>query len=87
MRRRSTFRRGEEVEEGVIGDRLGDRSHGATALVLLFLLDGFQRDVLALGPVNRAAEGEQQDAVTLTIRSEVATRGKDEFVCGLTPYS
>lgn len=58
--RRSTFRRGEEVEEGVVGHRLGDRPHGAAALVLLFLLDGFQRDVLALGPVNRAAEGDQR---------------------------
>ena len=46
---------GEKVEEGVVGDRLGDRPHCAAALVLLFLLDCFQRDVLALRPVDRAA--------------------------------
>lgn len=45
---------GEEVEEGIIRDRLGDRPDRATALVLLFLLDCFQRDIFALGPVNRA---------------------------------
>lgn len=71
VRGRSTFGRGEEVEEGVVGDRLGDRPHGAAALVLLFLLDGFQRDVLALRPVNGAAEGcLQRRAVTLTIGRE-----------------
>lgn len=73
VRGRSTFGRGEEVEEGVVGDRLGDRPHGAAALVLLFLLDGFQRDVLALRPVNGAAEGcLQRRAVTLTIGREAA---------------
>lgn len=49
---------GEEVEEGVVGDRLGDRPHCAAALVLLLLLDCFQRDVLALRPVDRAAVGQ-----------------------------
>lgn len=72
----STFGRGEEVEEGVVGDRLGDRPHGAAALVLLFLLDGFQRDVLALRPVNGAAEGcLQRRAVTLTIGPEAVEGG------------
>lgn len=46
---------GEEVEKGVVGDRFGDRPDRATALVLLFLFDCFQCDVLALCPVNRAA--------------------------------
>lgn len=44
----------EEVEEGVVGDRLGDGPHGAAALVLLFLLDCFQCDVLALYPIDCA---------------------------------
>lgn len=78
VRGRSTFGRGEEVEEGVVGDRLGDRPHGAAALVLLFLLDGFQRDVLALRPVNGAAEGcLQKRAVTLTIGREAVGGGWD----------
>lgn len=46
---------GEEVEKGVVGDRFGDRPDRATALVLLFLFDCFQCDVLALCPFNRAA--------------------------------
>lgn len=46
---------GEEVEKGVIGDRFGDRPDRAAALVLLFLFDCFQCDVLALRPLNRAA--------------------------------
>lgn len=45
---------GEEVEEGVVRDCFGDRPHCTAALVLLFLLDCFQRDVLALRPLNRA---------------------------------
>ena len=55
-RRLLTFRWREEVEEGVVGDRLGDRPHRATALVLLLLLDGLQRYVLPLGPVDHTAE-------------------------------
>jgi len=50
-----TFRGSEEVEEGVVGHGLGDGAHRAPALVLLLLLDGFQRDVLALGPVDHTA--------------------------------
>lgn len=49
-----TLRRGEEVKEGVVGNRLGDCPHRAAALVLLFLLDCFQCDILALCPGNRA---------------------------------
>ena len=45
----------EEIEEGVVGDCFGDRPDCAAALVLLFLLDCFQRDVLALRPFDRAA--------------------------------
>lgn len=47
-----TLWRSEEVEEGVVGDRLGDDPHSAAALVLLFLLDCFQCDVLALDPID-----------------------------------
>lgn len=44
----------EEVEERVVGDSFGDGPDRAAALVLLFLLDCFQRYILALCPVNRA---------------------------------
>lgn len=49
-----TFQRTEEVEKGVIGDLLGDSSDGASALVLLFFLDGFDCNVLSFLPVNSA---------------------------------
>lgn len=57
-----TLWRGEEVKEGVVGDRLGDRPHCATALVLLFLFDCFQCDVLALRPLNRATAVKHDEA-------------------------
>lgn len=62
-----TLRRGEEVKEGVVGDGFGNGPHCATALVLLFLFDCFQRDVLPLRPVDRASgqkAGTSQDAAT-----------------------
>lgn len=55
-----TFERAEEVEKGVVGDLLGDSSDGAAALVLLLFLDGFDRDVLSLLPVDSAPAGTGQ---------------------------
>lgn len=60
---------GEEVEEGVVGDCFGDRPHCAAALVLLFLLDCFQRDVLALCPLNRATVGKHEAAAAAAERT------------------
>lgn len=59
-----TLWRGEEVKEGVVGDCLGDRPHCAAALVLLFLLDRFQCDVLALRPGNRATVVKHEEEAT-----------------------
>lgn len=55
-----TLWRSEEVEEGVVGDGLGDRPDRATPLVFLLLLDGLERDVLALRPVNRTTVGQRR---------------------------
>ena len=44
-----------EVEEAVVLDRLGDGADVALRLVLLLLLDGLHRQVLALLPVDGAA--------------------------------
>lgn len=66
-----TLWRGEEVKEGVVGDRLGDRPHGAAALVLLFLLDRFQCDVLALRPGNRATVVKQEEEEEEATRSVI----------------
>lgn len=54
---RFTSQRAEEVEEGVVGDLLGDCSHGASALMLLLFLDGFDGHVLPFLPVNGAPTG------------------------------
>merc|ERR1712061_444861 len=48
-------RRVEEVEEAVVLDSLGDGADVALRLVLLLLLDGLHRQVLALLPVNDAS--------------------------------
>lgn len=68
-----TLWRGEEVKEGVIGDRLGDRPHGAAALVLLFLLDRFQCNVLALRPGNRATVVKQEEEEEEATRSGISS--------------
>ena len=47
-----TFQRAEEVEERVVGDLFGNRSHRASALMLLLLLDRFDGDVFSFLPVN-----------------------------------
>ena len=52
-----TFDGVEEVEEGVVGDLLGDGAHSAAPFVLLFLLDGFHCHVLPLLPVYGTAMG------------------------------
>lgn len=49
-----TGRRGEEVEEGIILDSLGDSTDHTTVLMLLFLLQCLQRNVFALIPVDGA---------------------------------
>ena len=54
---RLTSPRAEEVEEGVVGDLLGDCSHGASALMLLLFLDGFDGHVLPFLPVNGTPTG------------------------------
>ena len=56
LSRSVTFWGREEVEEGVVGDSLGDGPDCSASLVLLLLLDGLQRDVLALRPVNRTPD-------------------------------
>ena len=55
-----TLWRSDDVEEGVVGDGLGDRPDRATPLVLLLLLDGLDRDVFALRPVNRTTVGQRR---------------------------
>lgn len=47
----------EEVEKGIVGDLLGDCSDGASALMFLLLLDGFDSHVLSFLPVNDAPTG------------------------------
>lgn len=52
-----TWRRIEEVEEGVVLQRLGDGPDGAPGFMLLFLLDCFYCNIFALFPVYGAALG------------------------------
>ena len=52
-----TSQRAEEVEKGIIGDLLGDCSDGASALMFLLFLDGFDGYVLSFLPVNGTPTG------------------------------
>lgn len=61
-----TLWRSEKVEEGVVRNRLGDGPHSAAALVLLFLLDCFQCDVLALYPIDCATAGKSKHFICVS---------------------
>ena len=75
-----TFDGVEEVEEGVVGDLLGDGAHRAAAFVLLFLLDGFHRHVLPLLPVYRTAEGTVTESENIhTSYTDTASLYSDKY--------
>ena len=74
-----TFDGVEEVEEGVVGDLLGDSAHCAAPFMLLFLLDGFHRHVLPLLPVYGTAKERVtgSDSVVSLTESRASRPGGD----------
>lgn len=52
-----TFQRTEEVEKGIVGDLFGDCSDGASALMFLLFLDGFDCYIFSFLPVNGTPTG------------------------------
>lgn len=87
-----TFDRVKEVEERVVGHLFGNSANGATAFMLLLLLNGFNGHVLPLVPVYLTARekrctpkweaAESKDAQMV----KVGRRAKWRLICGMDWY-
>lgn len=85
-----TFKRGEEVEEGIVGHLFCNSAHSATSFMLLLLLNGFHRHVFALVPVYLTAVGSVymfREEHILKLNFIIRTRTPEVTEIKLSPFT